>query len=615
MLKLPVGTEFFYEFSEKGLYYVDKTPLIHSIFKKHDSPAIVITRPRRFGKSLALSTFRDFLTINADNPNDFSYQEKLFKDTEILKNKEFCQEFMGKYPVIFISLKSVHGEFFDEAYQQLGSVVHKMAFQFNYLSQSKKLSFEEKELFSKLANYDFICNILNRNYLYDALESMTHLLYRHHGIKPILLVDEYDVPVAHAASKKYYEKMISLLKKFLGNVIKSNTYLGKAVLTGCLRVARESIFSGINNLDVYSITNGSDDTIAAGFGFTDEEVGKMLEYYNLQDFKDKVKDQYFGYNSGNAKIYCPWDIVSFCSANLKKAGKDKEVKAEYYWLETSGNAIIDEFLSVMSFEDIERVQTLMSGKPIVVQIRATLSYSDLQRYDASDFWTLLLYAGYLTYNPGYHSSVITEYELYIPNKEIKECFKIKIQDYLQNFPALKTFTSTIVRGLMAGNENVVQKNINKLLSRYIYIGDKPITTPNEDYYMQFLRGIMKVFGTVITEKITSFDTPDGCAEIALRSHDENVVVIMRVKQINNINEDKEEIATKSLIQIINRKYGEYWNSKKDVKAVFAFGICFRNKACAVISERMKRNNNHGSGGSILDLIQWFFSLFGIGKHH
>lgn len=614
MLNLPVGTEFFYEFNEKNLYYVDKTNLIKTILNKNDSDVIVITRPRRFGKTLTMSTFRDFLSLNPTNPKDVSYQQKLFKDTQILQDKDFCSKFMGKYPVIFITLKSVHGEYFEEAYQQLGSAVHKMAFQFRYLAESRHLDREDKELFQKLSNYDFVCNILNRNYIFDSLETMTQLLFKHHGVKPILLIDEYDVPIAHAASKKYFDKMISLLRKFLGNAVKSNDFLGKAILTGCLRVAKESIFTGLNNLDVYSVTNEADDEISSGIGFSKEETFKLLESFNLSNYQQLVINKYDGYYFGRSHIYCPWDIINFCAQNLKNAEKHQEdVKAEHYWLDTSGNTIVDEFLAAMGPDDINKLQNLISGKSIIVPIRNTLSYSDLKNHDSSDLWTLLLYTGYLTFNPKHHSNVVSEYELYIPNDEIKSCFKSKIKDYLKSFPPIQSYTTNIVKGLFLGNENIVQKNINKLLTRYISINDLSSTDPNDNYYIGVLHSIFDKFGTTVTERIFNFDTPEGYAEFILRSPDENTVVIIRVKQINNSNEDKEEIATRALMQIISKKSGEYWNGKKDVKAIFGFGICFRNKACAAVSEKLKKNNSHSGGASLLDLIFWLFSWIGIRK--
>jgi hypothetical protein len=284
MLKyIGVGSELFHKLIESDCYYVDKTLFIRTVFQDNQSDVMLITRPRRFGKTLTMSTFYDFLSLDPENPGDVSRQEKWFKNTEIFKDKEFCSRYMGKFPVIFVSLKSVEGNDFAEAYRQFASTVHKMFSQFRYLASSDRLSSDEIENFRLYLNKSYLTDINNSNDIKDSLATLTSLLYRHHGIKPIVLIDEYDVPIAKAASNKYYKEMINVIRLFLGNALKTNFNLGRAVLTGCLRVAKESIFTGLNNPLICSVLNTDDNNISAGIGFTKEETLDVLSYYGLSD--------------------------------------------------------------------------------------------------------------------------------------------------------------------------------------------------------------------------------------------------------------------------------------------------------------------------------------------
>ncbi|MBQ1426280.1 MAG: AAA family ATPase, partial [Succinivibrionaceae bacterium] len=333
MLKsIGIGAESFHELIESHSYYVDKTPFIRTVFKENTSKVMLITRPRRFGKTLTMSTFYDFLSLNIENPGDVSLQEKWFKDTKIFEDKEFCSEYMGKFPVIFISLKSVSGNNFLRAYEQLGSTIYKMLCQFDYLAESKKLKEDAVNDFKQLKNEKYLCNPENQNAVKNSLERLCYWLYLHHGIKPILLIDEYDVPIAKAAHNGYYREMIDIISPFLSNALKTNMDLGRAVLTGCLRAAKESIFTGLNNLFVCSILDSGDDDISSGIGFTKEEAEEVLSYYGLTDYYGLVGDNYDGYYFGDVHMYCPWDVMSFCRGNYKAVGKEnKNITAGNYW--------------------------------------------------------------------------------------------------------------------------------------------------------------------------------------------------------------------------------------------------------------------------------------------
>ena len=319
MLKsISIGSELFHELIESNSYYVDKTSFIKTIFEENTSKVMLITRPRRFGKTLTMSTFYDFFALDPENPGDVSRQENWFKDTKIFEDKEFCAKYMGKFPVIFISLKSVSGNDFIGAYQQLGSTVYKMLCQFDYLAESNKLKADAITDFKRLKNETYLCDPENKNAVKNSLERLCYWLSEHHGVKPILLIDEYDVPIAKAAHYDYYDEMIDIISPFLGNALKTNLYLGRAVLTGCLRAAKESIFTGLNNLKICSVLDTGKDDISQGIGFTEKETGEVLSYYGLTDHYESVRNNYDGYYFGTIHMYCPWDVMSFCDDNYKK---------------------------------------------------------------------------------------------------------------------------------------------------------------------------------------------------------------------------------------------------------------------------------------------------------
>ena len=406
MLKsIGIGTELFHKLIEKDSYYVDKTPFIRTVFKENNADVMLITRPRRFGKTLTMSTFYDFLSLNIENPGDVSLQEKWFKDTKIFEDREFCSEYMGKFPVIFISLKSVSGNNFLRAYEQLGSTIYKMLCQFDYLAESKKLKEDAVNDFKQLKNEKYLCNPENQNAVKNSLERLCYWLYLHHGIKPVLLIDEYDVPIAKAAHNGYYREMIDIISPFLSNALKTNMYLGRAVLTGCLRAAKESIFTGLNNLQICSILDPGKKDISQGIGFTREEVQEVLTYYGLSDYYEEVRNNYDGYHFGTSHMYCPWDVMNFCNDNYEMLGENRNlIQAGNYWINTSGNDVIEEFMGFIEPEDVDLMQDLLDGKSITAEVRTALCYGDLQNHDINDFWTLLLYTGYLTFDPHIRSS-------------------------------------------------------------------------------------------------------------------------------------------------------------------------------------------------------------------
>ena len=590
MLKsIGIGAELFHKLIENDCYYVDKTPFIRTVFKENKADVMLITRPRRFGKTLTMSTFYDFLSLNIENPSDVSLQEKWFKDTKIFEDKEFCSEYMGKYPVIFISLKAVSGNDFLRAYEQLGSTIYKMLCQFDYLAESKKLKEDAVNDFKQLKNEKYLCNPENQNAVKNSLERLCYWLYLHHGIKPILLIDEYDVPIAKAAHNGYYREMIDIISPFLSNALKTNLYLGRAVLTGCLRAAKESIFTGLNNLLVCSILDSGDDNVSQGIGFTKEESEEVLSYYGLTDYYEDVRNNYDGYHFGTTHMYCPWDVMNFCNDNYRKLSKDKNlIQAGNYWINTSGNDVIEEFMGFIDLEDVELMQDLLDGKSITAEVRATLCYGDLQNHDINDFWTLLLYTGYLTFEPQSHNPESDEYSVYIPNEEIRKCFKSRILNYFKNNSVMKSSTAELVKGLFEGDAEKVQDNLNTLLGKYVSIRDFSVNAPKENYYHGFVNGLLVNGTSLIAEQKSNFESGNGYIDLIIKSiRSRGIIVILELKQTSDENEDKVLIAQDAVEQIIQKKYADPYIKRNDIKAVLTYGICFCKKECVVVGRKLK----------------------------
>ena len=543
MLKsIGIGAELFHKLIENDCYYVDKTPFIRTVFKENKADVMLITRPRR--------------SLNIENPGDVSFQEKWFKDTKIFEDKEFCSEYMGKYPVIFITLKQIEGKDFISAYGRFASAIYDMYTQFRYLADSDKLSSDEIEEYKLYLDKFYLREPKNNDAVKDSLSTLLKLLNKHHGIKPILLIDEYDVPIAKAAHNGYYREMIDIISPFLSNALKTNMYLGRAVLTGCLRAAKESIFTGLNNLLVCSILDSGDDEISQGIGFTREESEEVLAYYGLSDYYEEARKNYDGYHFGTTHMYCPWDVMNFCNDNFRKLRKDRNlIQAGNYWINTSGNDVIEKFMGFIEPEDVDMMQDLLDGKSITAEVRTSLCYGDLQNHDINDFWTLLLYTGYLTFEPQSHNPENDEYSLFIPNEEIRKCFKSKILNFFKTNSVMKTSTGELVKGLFEGDAEKVQDNLNTLLGKYVSIRDFASNAPKENYYHGFMNGLLVNGTSLIEEQKSNFESGDGYIDLIIKSiRSRGVIVILELKQTSDENEDKVLIAQDAVEQIIQKKY-------------------------------------------------------------
>ncbi len=595
MKGIGIGTEFFHNLIEANCFYVDKTPFIKTVFAENKADVMLITRLRRFGKTLTLTTFWDFLSLDPQNPGDVTRQKKWFKGTKILKSKKFCSEYMGKFPVIFITLKEVDGETFLKAYQQLGSAIYTALKHFKYLSESTKLDEDEINNFKELFNEKFLCNPDNQNAVKNSLERLIYWLATHHGVKPIVLIDEYDIPIAKAAHKGYYREMIDIISPFLGNALKTNPYLGRAVLTGCLRAAKESIFTGLNNFLICTVLDLGDDDLSTGIGFTEQEADKVLTYFGLEGYKETARRHYDGYWFGTNRMYCPWDIMSFCKGNHKIVGqKNKQIYAANYWLNTSGNDYIEEFMGFIEPEDVNRMQDLLDGKTITTEIRPSLCYGDLQKHNIADFWALLLYSGYLTFDPESFSPEKESYRLYIPNEEIRKCFRDKILDYYKNNSTIQNCTSNLIKGFFEGNTPAVEDSLNELLAKYVSIRDFSVNAPKENYYHGFINGPLANGTALIKEQKSNFESGNGYVDLIIKaqnskSENRGIIVILELKQTPDENEDKFLIAEDAVEQIIKKKYADQYIKRNDIQSVISYGICFCKKECSVVMKILKKN--------------------------
>ena len=577
---IAVGTDDYSKVIYDNCYFVDKTSLIKDVFAQNKSEVLLISRPRRFGKTLTMSMFYHFLSINHNKPEDLSSHVELFKDTQIYQDREFCQQYMGHYPVIFLSLKSVEGINFETAYQKLAEIIYGLVdSQFRFLLQSNELSDGNKRDLQYLLDLDNLEKVSSSVKLQFSLQKLTQFLYQHYGKKAIVLIDEYDVPLAKASVRGYYNQMVDVIRGMLGNVLKTNTYLKKAVLTGCLRVSKESIFTGLNNISVNTVFS-RDVELATGVGFTKDETIDMLDYYGLSSFNNIVKEWYDGYNFANHEMFCAWDVVKFCSEAIDLADSQKMLP-QNYWINTSSNDLIYQFLGYLTEQDAVDMQTLVDGGTISKKIRETLNYEDLKQHESDDFWSMLLYTGYLTVAGHSNFDVASsELNLRIPNKSIRNCFKEKIQDYFTKAPTQVQKATKILQSIFNADAEQLRVDIEDALAKFISVRDFSTNAPKEYYYHAFLNGVFSTQEGVFKRYTSNQEAGNGYSDITILSKDSRTGYILELKYTNDENYLVKE-SKKALTQIEEQKYLEPFRLRGITKKVYGFGICFSGKSCFV----------------------------------
>ena len=559
-LRLPVGIEDFAEIRRHGYYYVDKTQLIEQVLNRRNKVSL-FTRPRRFGKTLNMSMLQHFFEIGTD--------PKLFQGLSISKNNELCEKHMGKYPVVSISLKSIHADSYAKAKAQLIKLVNREARRVQFLLNSDRLTAVDKALFSELLDRE-----MEEDTLVSSLQELTELLEIHFGQQVIVLIDEYDVPLAKANQNGYYDEMALLLRNFFENVLKTNDSLEFAVLTGCLRIAKESIFTGLNNFKVYSITDTDYDET---FGFVDDEVKKMLKSLNQQDHYEEVKEWYDGYRFGNTDVYCPWDVVNYCADHLTTPN----ATPKNYWLNTSGNEVINHFIdSVGEPQKLAKteLERLVSGHVVRKRINETITYKEL--YSTIDnLWSTLFMTGYLTQRGSEDDG---RYRLVIPNREIRNIVTDNILSLFQDEVKKDgQMANAFCQALMEGKEKEVERLLTAYMGKTISIRDTFVRKSiKENFYHGILLGILS-FKTG-WEVSSNRESGTGFSDILIEIDDSDIGIVIEVKYSDD--EDQlEKDCKEALKQIKDRDYTQKLRDAGFHK-ILKYGIACQIKTCKVLVE-------------------------------
>lgn len=559
-LRLPVGIEDFAEIRRHGYYYVDKTQLIEQVLNRRNKVSL-FTRPRRFGKTLNMSMLQHFFEIGTD--------PKFFQGLSISKNNELCEKHMGKYPVVSISLKSIHADSYAKAKAQLIKLVNREARRVQFLLNSDRLTAVDKALFSELLDRE-----MEEDTLVSSLQELTELLEIHFGQQVIVLIDEYDVPLAKANQNGYYDEMALLLRNFFENVLKTNDSLEFAVLTGCLRIAKESIFTGLNNFKVYSITDTDYDET---FGFVDDEVKKMLKSLNQQDHYEEVKEWYDGYRFGNTDVYCPWDVVNYCADHLTTPN----ATPKNYWLNTSGNEVINHFIdSVGEPQKLAKteLERLVSGNVVRKRINETITYKEL--YSTIDnLWSTLFMTGYLTQRGSEDDG---RYRLVIPNREIRNIVTDNILSLFQDEVKKDgQMANAFCQALMEGKEKEVERLLTAYMGKTISIRDTFVQKSiKENFYHGILLGILS-FKTG-WEVSSNRESGTGFSDILIEIDDSDIGIVIEVKYSDD--EDQlEKDCKEALKQIKDRDYTQKLRDAGFHK-ILEYGIACQIKTCKVLVE-------------------------------
>lgn len=557
--KLPVGIDSFEKIIRQDFYYVDKTEMIGELLRDWGEVNL-FTRPRRFGKSLNMSMLQAFFETGCD--------EELFRGLKISQDRELCQKYMGQFPVISVSLKNIEGARYQDAVEALRNVIGLEAMRFSFLADSDRLTDSEKELYkgyTEVRNGSFT---MTESMITASLRNLSMLLFRHYGRQVILLIDEYDVPLDKAFQDGYYDAMVLLMRSMLGNGLKTNPNLYFAVLTGCLRIAKESIFTGLNNFNVLSVTSVQFDEY---FGFTDEEVKEMLKYFDLSQHYDTIKEWYDGYLFGKQAVYCPWDVISYC----KNLCADSSAMPEDYWSNTSSNSIVRRFIDKSGKQTKEEIERLIAGEAIVKEIKQELTYNELDK-SIDHLWSVLFTTGYLTKRKRVDSR---KYELMIPNREIRELFILQIQEWFADTAAADTNKlDELCRAFPEGNAEVIEKLFNDYLWNTISIRDTASAKEwKENFYHGILLELLGHMGNWLVK--SNEESGEGYSDILIEVPESRTGIVIEMKYAE---EGRLEYACRAALQQIeDRKYAARLISD-GMTSIVKYGIACYKKHCRVL---------------------------------
>ena len=559
--KLPVGIENFEEFSAENFYYVDKTMFIAELLQNWGKVNL-FTRPRRFGKSLNMSMLKCFFEIGGD--------QTLFDGLKITEEKSLCEEYMGQFPVISISLKSIDGPDFEAASAALRTVIGDEAGRLRFLRESSSLDEEEKNAYVRLINVEMKSDAtyaMSYAALIDSLKTLSRLLAKHYHRKVILLIDEYDVPLDKAFQAGYYDEMVSLIRNMFGNVLKTNDNLYFAVLTGCLRISKESIFTGLNNLNVMTV---SDPYFCSSFGFTEEEALEFLRYYGLEEFQNTVREWYDGYRFGDTSVYCPWDVIKYAQILLR----DRDAEPENYWANTSGNDLVRRLLKRADQTTRNEIEQLLNGGTIVKNIRQELTYRDIE--DSIDnIWSVLYSTGYLTQRgrlPG------KQMKLALPNREVKELFIELVKDWFRETTyADSARIQRFCAAFPAGDASTIQDMLHDYLWDSISVRDTAVRiNMKENFYHGMVLGLLRSQGNWLIQ--SNAETGEGYSDISIQTPD-RIGIVIELKYADDGN--LEAACAEALKQIEIKKYAEGLR-RRSLKKILKYGLAFCEKECMAV---------------------------------
>ncbi len=560
-LKLPVGIDNFEKIRRNGFYYVDKTSLIEQLFSNWGEVNL-FTRPRRFGKTLNMSMLKYFFEIGTDR--------SLFDGLHISSNEKICSEHMGKYPVIFLSLKNAEGLNFDTAKYQMVELIAREAERFPFLAKDTNLSDRDREKYRVLTAFADGHYQMSDDVLYGSLQTFSELLYKHFNQKTVILIDEYDVPLDKAFQHGYYREMVALIRALFGRALKTNEALAFAVLTGCLRVSKESICTGLNNFKILSITDSRFDE---QFGFTDKEVQKLLADYHLEARFSETKEWYDGYRFGNVDVYCPWDVIN----HIDRIKDDPNARPEAYWINTSGNDLVKRFVDKANRTTRNEIEQLIAGNAIEKTLRLDLTYDEIDN-SIENLWSVLFTTGYLT-QAGMRED--GAYRLVLPNREICEVFKLQIQEWFKKsiFSNAEQLTA-FWKAFEEGNTDGVEMYLNRIMSNSISVFDiKTGEEKKEISYHNLLVGILTGNADWLVKP--NVEAGEGFADIIVETEDPNAGIVVELKYTKDYDE-MEQACRAALDQINDRRYQEYLlnDGRKDITL---YGIAFCKKRCKAIA--------------------------------
>lgn len=554
--RLPVGVENFEDIRREHFYYVDKTGFIEQLLKEYGKVSL-FPRPRRFGKTLNMSMLKAFFEVGTD--------PALFKGLKILKNEEVCEQYMGRFPVVMVSLKNIDAVSYGEAQALTAKMINREARRFQFLTESTKLTEVDRELYGRLLDPD-----MDRREIVNGLQELTELLEKHYGRKVIVLIDEYDVPLDKAFQHGYYDEMVSLIRGMLGSVLKTNDSLQMGVLTGCLRITKESIFTGLNNFKVYSVAESAFDEY---FGFTDQEVGDMLREYGLEDDSQTVKEWYDGYTFGDENVYCPWDVINYCADHRN----DQKMPPQNYWLNTSGNAIVRRFVDMANIQTRNEIEQLIDGKTIIKEIYQELTYNELDS-SIDHLWSVLFTTGYLTRKRQIEKN---KYELCIPNKEIQELFIRQIQEWFQiSSRADQGTLNAFCQAFSDGNVEKIQELFGNYLWNMISVRDSASKEKKENFYHGMLLGLLRFREDWYIK--SNAESGAGYSDILIEIPQKRIGIVIEMKYAEQGRFDQ---ACEAALQQIREKRYEEKLIEDGMKRVLAYGIACYRKECEVKMEK------------------------------